>query len=213
MRLRTYNVQPLTPKVCFFGAVPHSLFPQAGLIQFVDNTTSFGLYLCGTGKNNQFRLSAHARHNPPSNSYTFEQALALINDVRKVRVLFRFPSRLMCFCAGTPRPQASSVSPSLRPFPSTLLLSYISTTNAAIFGSQPVFRHFFYEKFGHDPREFIERRSAYTRSTAANSMVGMILGIGDRHTQNILVDLETAEVVHIDFGVAFEQGTPSIKSE
>ena len=67
-------------------------------------------------------------------------------------------------------------------------------------------RHFFYENFGNDCREFIERRAAYTRSTAANSMVGMILGIGDRHTQNILIDHNTAEVVHIDFGVAFEQG-------
>lgn len=34
----------------------------------------------------------------------------------------------------------------------------------------------------------------------------MVLGIGDRHAQNVLVDVRTAEVVHIDFGVAFEQG-------
>ena len=34
----------------------------------------------------------------------------------------------------------------------------------------------------------------------------MILGIGDRHSQNILIDERTAEVVHIDFGVTFEQG-------
>jgi ataxia telangiectasia mutated family protein len=70
----------------------------------------------------------------------------------------------------------------------------------------PVFRHFFYEMFAHDAQTFVERRAAYTRSTAANSMVGMILGIGDRHLQNILLDRNTAEVVHIDFGVAFEQG-------
>jgi phosphatidylinositol kinase/protein kinase (PI-3 family) len=54
--------------------------------------------------------------------------------------------------------------------------------------------------------EWHERREAFTRSTAANSMVGMILGIGDRHSQNILIDEKTAEVVHIDFGVTFEQG-------
>ena len=35
---------------------------------------------------------------------------------------------------------------------------------------------------------------------AAASMVGYILGIGDRHAHNILVDTTTAEVVHIDFG-------------
>ena len=36
--------------------------------------------------------------------------------------------------------------------------------------------------------------------------VGYILGLGDRHVQNILVDCNTAELVHIDLGVAFEQG-------
>ena len=29
---------------------------------------------------------------------------------------------------------------------------------------------------------------------------------GDRHVQNILIDLSTAELIHIDLGVAFEQG-------
>lgn len=37
-------------------------------------------------------------------------------------------------------------------------------------------------------------------------MVGYITGLGDRHTQNILVDVETAELIHIDFGVTFESG-------
>ena len=36
--------------------------------------------------------------------------------------------------------------------------------------------------------------------------VGYILGLGDRHVQNILIDSQTAELVHIDLGVAFEQG-------
>lgn len=31
-------------------------------------------------------------------------------------------------------------------------------------------------------------------------MIGYILGLGDRHVQNILIDKSTAEVVHIDFG-------------
>jgi hypothetical protein len=32
------------------------------------------------------------------------------------------------------------------------------------------------------------------------------VGLGDRHSMNILIDQDTAEVVHIDLGVAFEQG-------
>lgn len=37
-------------------------------------------------------------------------------------------------------------------------------------------------------------------------MIGYILGIGDRHVHNILIDNTTAEIVHIDLGIAFEQG-------
>ncbi len=35
---------------------------------------------------------------------------------------------------------------------------------------------------------------------------GYVVGLGDRHSHNILLDRSTAEVVHIDLGVAFEQG-------
>ncbi|KAJ3158980.1 hypothetical protein HDU86_002149 [Geranomyces michiganensis] len=69
----------------------------------------------------------------------------------------------------------------------------------------PVFRHFFYEYF-QDPVEWFEHRLAYTRSVAASSIAGYIVGLGDRHGSNILVDLGTAEVVHIDLGIAFDQG-------
>lgn len=70
---------------------------------------------------------------------------------------------------------------------------------------QPVFRYFCMEKF-RDPAVWFEKRLAYTRSVATSSIVGYILGLGDRHVQNILIDEQTAELVHIDLGVAFEQG-------
>ncbi|KAM5180001.1 serine-protein kinase ATM [Mantella aurantiaca] len=69
----------------------------------------------------------------------------------------------------------------------------------------PVFRYFCMEKFL-DPAVWFEKRLAYTRSVATSSIVGYIVGLGDRHVQNILIDEETAELVHIDLGVAFEQG-------
>lgn len=69
----------------------------------------------------------------------------------------------------------------------------------------PVMRYFFMEKFN-NPDDWFGKRLAYTRSTAAISILGHVLGLGDRHGQNILVDEKTGEVVHIDFGVAFEQG-------
>lgn len=70
---------------------------------------------------------------------------------------------------------------------------------------QPVFRYFCMEKFL-DPAVWFEKRLAYTRSVATSSIVGYILGLGDRHIQNILINEQSAELVHIDLGVAFEQG-------
>ncbi|KAI1504164.1 phosphatidylinositol 3 [Biscogniauxia marginata] len=70
---------------------------------------------------------------------------------------------------------------------------------------QPVMRYFFMEYFV-DPDEWFAKRTAYTRTTAAISMLGHVLGLGDRHGHNILLDSKSGEVVHIDLGVAFESG-------
>ncbi|GKT73500.1 phosphatidylinositol 3 [Colletotrichum tofieldiae] len=69
----------------------------------------------------------------------------------------------------------------------------------------PVMKYFFMENFV-DPDDWFVKRLAYTRTTAAISMLGHVLGLGDRHGHNILLDNKTGEVVHIDLGVAFEMG-------
>lgn len=69
----------------------------------------------------------------------------------------------------------------------------------------PVMRYFFMERFS-NPDDWFSKRLAYTRSTAAISILGHVLGLGDRHGHNILLDEKTGEVIHIDLGVAFEQG-------
>ncbi|KAI0358095.1 hypothetical protein OH77DRAFT_1421375 [Trametes cingulata] len=70
---------------------------------------------------------------------------------------------------------------------------------------RPVMRHYFTEKHK-TPMSWYTMRLNYARSVATNSIVGHILGVGDRHTSNILMDNKTGEVVHIDLGIAFEQG-------
>ncbi|KAI9341687.1 FAT domain-containing protein [Obelidium mucronatum] len=51
---------------------------------------------------------------------------------------------------------------------------------------------------------WLDRRTNYTRSLAVMSMVGYILGLGDRHPSNIMMERFTGKVVHIDFGDCFE---------
>jgi serine-protein kinase ATM len=70
---------------------------------------------------------------------------------------------------------------------------------------KPVFHHYFLEHFA-EPATWFAKRLSYTRSTACNSMIGYVVGLGDRHVDNILIDQHSCEVLHIDLGIAFEQG-------
>ena len=52
--------------------------------------------------------------------------------------------------------------------------------------------------------EWLDRRTKFTRSLAVMSMVGYILGLGDRHPSNLMLDKLSGRVLHIDFGDCFE---------
>jgi len=68
----------------------------------------------------------------------------------------------------------------------------------------PLMRHLFWQR-QKVPSLWFDMRLNYSRSVATTSMIGYILGLGDRHVSNILMDEATGELVHIDFGIAFEQ--------
>lgn len=51
---------------------------------------------------------------------------------------------------------------------------------------------------------WFDRRTNYTRSLAVMSMVGYILGLGDRHPSNLMLDRVSGKILHIDFGDCFE---------
>jgi len=52
--------------------------------------------------------------------------------------------------------------------------------------------------------EWLDKRTTYTRSLAVMSMVGYILGLGDRHPNNLLLNRNSGQIIHIDFGDCFE---------
>jgi len=51
---------------------------------------------------------------------------------------------------------------------------------------------------------WLHRRTNFTRSLAVMCMAGYILGLGDRHPSNLMVERTSGRVVHIDFGDCFE---------
>ncbi len=46
----------------------------------------------------------------------------------------------------------------------------------------------------------------YSRSTAVMSIIGYVIGLGDRHLDNVLVNLNSGQVAHIDYNICFEKG-------
>lgn len=70
---------------------------------------------------------------------------------------------------------------------------------------QPIFMRWFFEKFP-SVIKWKDAVQAYTNSLAVMSMVGFIIGLGDRHGENILFDETTGGCVHVDFNCLFDKG-------
>jgi phosphatidylinositol kinase/protein kinase (PI-3 family) len=51
---------------------------------------------------------------------------------------------------------------------------------------------------------WLTQRTNYIKSLAVMSIVGYILGLGDRHLCNIMIQKSSGKIVHIDFGDCFE---------
>ncbi|OQV17014.1 Serine/threonine-protein kinase atr [Hypsibius exemplaris] len=70
----------------------------------------------------------------------------------------------------------------------------------------PSVLHRWFERSFTDPTAWLAARLAYSRTCAVMCMVGYIMGLGDRHGENILLDTTTGEVMHVDYGCLFNQG-------
>ena len=57
-----------------------------------------------------------------------------------------------------------------------------------------------------DPMEWLTARLNFSRDTAVMCIVGYIMGLGDRHSENILIDETNGEVLHVDFSCLFNSG-------
>uniref|UniRef100_A0ACD5ZFU0 Uncharacterized protein n=1 Tax=Avena sativa TaxID=4498 RepID=A0ACD5ZFU0_AVESA len=76
----------------------------------------------------------------------------------------------------------------------------------------PVFHKWFLTTFS-EPAAWFRARVAYAHTAAVWSMVGHIVGLGDRHGENILIDATTGDCVHVDFSCLFDKGLQLEKPE
>merc|ERR1740139_932469 len=57
-----------------------------------------------------------------------------------------------------------------------------------------------------NPHAWFEARTRFTLSASVWSAVGHIIGLGDRHSENILINTASGECVHVDFDCIFDKG-------
>ena len=69
----------------------------------------------------------------------------------------------------------------------------------------PPVLHIWFTSHFKDISSWFNSRLLYTRSTALWSMVGYIIGLGDRHAENILLNTKTGSCVHVDFNLLFDR--------
>jgi serine/threonine-protein kinase ATR len=69
----------------------------------------------------------------------------------------------------------------------------------------PVLPEWFISQFP-NPEAWFAARLRYTRSCAVMSMVGTILGLGDRHGENLLLEEGNGGIFHVDFNCLFDKG-------
>ena len=76
----------------------------------------------------------------------------------------------------------------------------------------PVFHLWFQNQFA-DAYSWAMAKRNFTRTSAVYSVLGYILGLGDRHSENMLLNPATGEVVQVDFNCLFNKGEEFVVPE
>ncbi|KAI8820570.1 uncharacterized protein EV422DRAFT_578857 [Fimicolochytrium jonesii] len=63
------------------------------------------------------------------------------------------------------------------------------------------------QKLAASPEAFLTIRGTFARSLATLNICSYLLGIGDRHGENFLIDMSSGQIIGIDFGHAFGSAT------
>lgn len=70
---------------------------------------------------------------------------------------------------------------------------------------KPKLSNWFFKNFK-DPISWYKAHTNFIKSYAVMCGVGWFLGLGDRHCENIAIDINTGETIHVDINMIFEKG-------
>ena len=82
----------------------------------------------------------------------------------------------------------------------------LSSNHVLLLTVSPFYRRAFMQ-LAASPEAFLTLRSHFVRTIASVSSCQYVMGIGDRHLSNFMVDLESGGIVGIDFGHNFGTAT------
>ena len=197
LRIRTFHVLPLTRR--------------SGLIEFVHGTEPVGRILLNSSDDAKNIGNVSARHE------AFIKARGMFGLSGKKRkeidgdaLIQEDKMGVMCDLTKVPRPAHDDYLTAM--------------ANAELNASKKVLRGLGHP--GHSPAKdairqklqvasgcpeaFLAARRVFAASLAASSISGWIVGLGDRHCENILLDVAHGSLIHVDFGYAFGTGTSTL---
>jgi len=87
---------------------------------------------------------------------------------------------------------------------STTRSQYETFTKEVLRRNPPIMHRWF--SLNADPSVWLSKRLLFSRTQALWCMLGYLVGLGDRHGENILVEQDTGQIVHVDFDCLFGKG-------
>lgn len=76
----------------------------------------------------------------------------------------------------------------------------------AVLSTYPPCFHRWFLKHYPEPASWFNARLAFTRTYSVWCVVGHVVGLGDRHLENVLIDMSNGDAIQIDFGCLFDKG-------
>lgn len=168
-----------------YSVIP--LGPQSGLISWVDGVTPlFALY-----------KKWQQRQPPPVPGKTGAGVGAAANATRRFTDLFY--SKLTPLLAK----HNLLVSDPRRQWPISALRQVLAELSSETPGDLLARELWCQAGNAAEWRQSVRR---YARCMSVMSMIGYVIGLGDRHLDNVLINLGSGDIVHIDYNVCFEKG-------
>uniref|UniRef100_A0A1A9WAZ4 non-specific serine/threonine protein kinase n=1 Tax=Glossina brevipalpis TaxID=37001 RepID=A0A1A9WAZ4_9MUSC len=183
-----------------FKAHHYNVIPlgnQSGLISWVDGLTPlFAIYKKWQQRDALLKQQQNERQGGVSGQTSFQESSMVINATRPSELYF---SKLEPLLAE----HKLKVTDPRKQWPAQVLRCALRQL------TKETPRDLLSKEIWCQSTTALEWRKAirrYSISLAVMSIIGYVIGLGDRHLDNVLIKLSTGEIVHIDYNVCFEKG-------